>query len=244
MIIHKIPKPISLIGEYSNKSISFSTCNFSHISNIGNNKRYLLNKSIFNYYKYYFKNFFKLKSNIIKNINSIYFPHFFTTLFGNINYIHQNENSWFNIKIPNNKLFFENILMYHIRRKNFNYKHINNECLFNNVTINKMVEDFYDCYINNDIKFAGKLIDSFFRIKTKTYPESANDYIYKIYSECRLAGAIGGKMDENVLILIAPKEQHENIDLVMKENIKLKTSINTTGIISEEIFGGNSNCCK
>lgn len=243
MIIHKIPKPISLIGEYSNKSICFSSCNFTYISNIFHNKRFLLNSSILNYYKKYFKNFPCLKSDFIKNINDINFSYLYTILFGNLNLINKTENNWFNIKIPINKLFFENLLLYHIRRKNFKFKLNKKENTLNNSLVGKMTEDFYDSYINNDIKFAGKLVDSFFRIKTQSYPECSNQYIYKLYSDCRLAGALGGKIDENIMLLIAPKESHEKIDLIMKDNIKLKTSINTTGIISEEIFGGNSNCC-
>jgi galactokinase/mevalonate kinase-like predicted kinase len=107
-----------------------------------------------------------------------------------------------------------------------------------------MVDDAYNAYVDKDFKFMGKLIDSYWRIKTQLDPNSANEFIYKAYSDCRLSGAWGGKMDENTMIILAPKEKHEGICAIMKDHIKLKSSVNTTGIVREELFSGNSNCCK
>jgi galactokinase/mevalonate kinase-like predicted kinase len=88
-----------------------------------------------------------------------------------------------------------------------------------------MVDDAYSAYIDNDFKFMGKLIDSYWRIKTQLDPNSANEFIYRIYSDCRLAGAWGGKMDENTMIILAPKEKHEEICTVMKDHIRLNSSV-------------------
>lgn len=244
MIIHKIPKPITLIGEYSNKCICFSSCNFTYISNIGIKNKFLLNKNIKEFCKNYLKNFKNLKSNIIKQEIEGDFFSYFTTLFGNFNCITKFNSSWSNLKINYNKEFFENILIYHIRKKYFKYKKIKNEKSFNVDVVNKMVEDFYKAYHQNDIKFIGQLIDSYWRIKKQSDFGCADNYIYNLYSNCRLSGALGGKLDENTMVLIAPKEKHASIDNVMKDHIKLNSLLNTTGIITEEIFSGNSNCCK
>ena len=107
-----------------------------------------------------------------------------------------------------------------------------------------MVEDAYKAYSKNDFKFFGTLVDSYWRAKLNSNPNFANQYIYNLYSNCRLAGAWGGKLDENTMILLAPPDKHNNILNVMKDHIRLKSALNTTGIITEELFGGNSNCCK
>ena len=244
MIFHKIPKPITLIGEMSNKCISYASCNFTYINKFKNKSRYLINKNVKDFYKKYLKNYEKIKSNIIKIETSSEFASSYSSLFGNLNLTSVFNKEWFNIRLKYNKEFFDNLLVFHIKRKFYKYEISNSINSLNLDVVNKMVDDAYKAYDENNFKFFGTLIDSFFRLKIKSNPIIMNQYLYNLYSSCRLAGAWGGKMDENTMILLAPKEKHENILEVMKENIKLKSSLNTTGIITEELFSGNSNCCK
>ena len=244
MIIYKVPKPISIIGEYSNKCMIFSSCNFSYLSKFGNVKSFFVDKKTKNFYKRCFKNYTTIKSKLINLIQDDDFPSCYTSMYGNINYINKSSICWNNTRLNVSNSFFENLLIFHIKRKYFKYDKIKPIEDFNIETVNKMVEDAYECYINNDLKFMGKLIDSYWRIKVKFDPNSANEFIFKLYSDCRLAGAWGGKMDENTMLILAPKEKHQEIYSVMKDHIILNSSVNTTGILREELFSGNSNCCK
>lgn len=244
MIIHKIPKPISIIGEFSNKCISYSSCNFSYLSKLNNKNRFLIDKNDESFLIKYIKNYPVLKSNIIKMMNEENFFSSYCMCFGKLNFINCNKNSWFNVNMNYQNDFFENILIYHIKRKFFKHEIIKMKDDFNLTIANKMVDDAYKAYEEKDYKFIGKLVESYWKLKSQSEPNCANAYVYKIYSDCKLAGIWGGKIHNNTLILIAPKEKHEQIKLIMKENILLKSSVNLNGIISEEVFGGNSNCCK
>lgn len=244
MIIHKIPKPISIIGEHSNKCMIYSSCNFTYISNFFNKKRFLVNKKVKSFYKNYIKNYPILKSNFINYLSDSEFFSSFTSLFGGFNFLNKKENDWFNIKLNHKTNFFDYALVFHIRRKFFKYEKIETKETFNLTIVNKLVDDAYKAYQDLDYEFLGKLIDSYWKLKKQSDPKCANNYIYKIYSDCRLAGAWGGKMDENIMFLLAPKEKHEDIKNILKENIILNSKLTTSGIVTEEIFSGNSNCCK
>lgn len=244
MIIHKIPKPLTIIGEHSNKCMCYASCNFTYIGNLINKKRFLINKKTKNFYQNYIKNYPILKSSFLNYLNGNDFFSCFTSLFGGLNFLNKNNENWFNIKLNHKTNFFDYVLVFHIRRKHFKYEKIETNETFNLTVVNKMVDDAHKAYYESDYEFLGKLIDSYWRLKKQSDPNCGNNYIYKIYSDCRLAGAWGGKMDENTMFLLAPKEKHENIKNVMKENIILNPKPCTTGIITEEIFSGNSNCCK
>ena len=244
MIIYKVPKPISIIGEYSTKCMTVSSCNFSYLSKFGNVKSFFIDKKTKDFYKRCFKNYSTFKSKLLNLVELDDFPSCYTSIFGKFNYINKTSTVWNNVEIDSSSDFFNNLLIFHIRRKYFKYNNVKPIENFNIGIIHKMVDDAYNAYVDNDFKFMGKLIDSYWRIKTQLDPNSTNDFIYKAYADCRLSGAWGGKMDENTMIILAPKEKHEDICSVMKDHIRLNSSVNTTGIVREELFSGNSNCCK
>ena len=110
--------------------------------------------------------------------------------------------------------------------------------------LEKMVSDFYDSYQENNWVFLGQLINSYWKIKREIDPNSKNPYIEKLYSDCRLNGAIGGKMDESLMILFVPKENQENIKRIMIDHTQINNSVDLNGLLYQEIFSGSSNCCK
>ena len=81
-----------------------------------------------------------------------------------------------------NKDFFENILIYHIKKTFFKYKKIKKDQTFNIDLVNKMVDDFYKAYEKNDLSFMGSLIDSYWRIKKQSDFGCADNNIYNLYS--------------------------------------------------------------
>lgn len=244
MIIFKIPKPITIIGELSNKCLSYSSCNFTYISNIGNKNKFLLNDDLKNFINNNKQFLLKRKSELLKLAIHDNFYTIYTALYGGLNFLNKTDTNWHNLKLENNNDFLDNTLVFHIRKKFFKYKKIKTDTTFNLDLVHKMVEDAHDCYIKSNWSYFGKLIDSYWRVKKESDINCRNEYISKLYAECRLSGAYGGKMDNNTMFLVAPKEKHENIKNVMKEHILLNNKININGIEKEEIFDGSSNCCR
>jgi len=119
-----------------------------------------------------------------------------------------------------------------------------NDADFYEGIVEKMTSDFYDSYQKENWDFLGKLINGFWKIKKEKYPESRNNYIDKLYSDCRLSGVIGGKMDGSTMILFVHPENHEKIKSIMSDHILLNSSMDISGFVSQEVFSGISNCCE
>lgn len=244
MIIYKIPKPINIIGEFSNKAITYASCNFTYASKFFIKNKFLINKN----YSKFLKNYLKFNKNkkyfdlIIDKNENFYSCH--SLIYGGFNLYGKFNNKWFSEPIVINELFFKNILVFYIKKKNFLYSFDINENGFNVDLVNKLVDDAVESYNDLDFKHLGKIIDSYWRLKIQTDTKCRNQYISKLYSDCMLAGAWGGKMDENIMFLIAPQEKHEHIKKIMKDNILLNSNLYNIGIQKEEVFNGNSNCCR
>lgn len=249
MVIFRIPKSINIIGENTNKTISIATCNFSigieGSLDIGDKYLCSGSKEIFNYLK---ESKETRKDEIIKHLyktkNSFYFSGFISNVFGGMNATTITNDSWFNIKIKENKTFTSYLLIYNISEKFFTYKKNKEQSLLKSPSLEKMSLDFYDSYQKENWNFLGQLINSFWKIKKDLDLDSTNNYIDKIYSDCRLNGVIGGKMDNSTMILFAPQEKHEKIKKIMFEHDMLNSSTDMSGYVTEEVFSGISNCCK
>lgn len=246
MIIYKIPKPITLIGENSNKCMIFSSCNFTYISKLFSKNKFLLNISYKNFIKKYisFLSFNKKRifDSMLNKEDDLFSCH--NVINGGISSITKIKDIWFSETLEINENFLNNILIFYIKKKYFKYELKKEENDFNKEFIDKLVDDAIDSYYKNDLKHFGKIIDSYWRLKIQTDKLCRNNYISKIYSDCILAGAFGGKMDENIMTLIAPKEKHDNIKNLMKDNILLNSKLCITGIQMEDVFSGSSNCCR
>jgi hypothetical protein len=249
MVVFRIPKPISIIGENTSKSITFATCNFSIAIDgsldIGQNYLCQSSKLLFDYLK---ESKETRKDEIIKNYhktqNNAFFSKTISSTFGGLNYTTITEDSWFNIKLKANKVFNSYILAYEINKTFFTNDMYNTENLLNPSIVEKMTSDFYDSYQKENWDFLGKLINGFWKIKREKYPESRNNYIDKLYSDCRLSGVIGGKMDGSTMILFVHPENHEKIKSIMSDHILLNSSMDISGFVSQEVFSGISNCCE
>jgi hypothetical protein len=249
MVVFRIPKPISIIGENSSRSITFATCNFSIAidgsSDIGQSYLCQSSKFLFDYLK---ESKETRKDEIIKYYhktkNSALFSKAISSTFGGLNYTTTTEDSWFNIKLKKNKVFNSYILIYEINKTLFANEECNIENLFNPSIVEKMTSDFYDSYQKENWDFLGKLINGFWKIKRELYPESKNNYIDKLYSDCRLNGVIGGKMDGSTMILFAHPDNHEKIKSIMENHTLLNSSMDISGFVSQEVFSGISNCCE
>ena len=249
MVVFRIPKPISIIGENTSKSITFATCNFSIAIDgsldIGQNYLCQSSKLLFDYLK---ESKETRKDEIINNYhktqNNAFFSKALSSTFGGLNYTTITEDSWFNIKLKANKVFNSYILAYEINKAFFTNDMYNTENLLNPSIVEKMTSDFYDSYQKENWDFLGKLINGFWKIKREKYPESRNNYIDKLYSDCRLSGVIGGKMDGSTMILFVHPENHEKIKSIMSDHILLNRSMDISGFVSQEVFSGISNCCE
>ena len=249
MVVFRIPKPISIIGDNASKSITFASCNFSiaveDSADIGNEYLCQSSKYLFDYLK---ESKETRKDEIIKHFyktkNVALFSKAISSIFGGLNYTTTTEDSWYNIKIKKNKIFNSYILIYEISKSFFVNEECNTENLFNPSIIEKMTSDFYDSYQKENWDFLGKLINGFWKIKREKYPASKNNYIDKLYSDCRLSGVIGGKMDGSTMILFAHPTNHEKIKSIMSDHTLLNSSMDISGFVSQEVFSGISNCCE
>ena len=249
MVVFRIPKPISIIGDNASKSITFATCNFSIAVegsvDIGNEYLCQSSKYLFDYLK---ESKETRKDEIIKHYyktkNVALFSKAISSVFGGLNYTTTTEDSWYNIKIKKNKIFNSYVLIYEINKTLFVNEEYSTENLFNPSIIEKMTSDFYGSYQKEEWDFLGKLINGFWKIKREKYPESRNNYIDKLYSDCRLNGVIGGKMDGSTMILFAHPTNHEKIKSIMSDHTLLNSSMDISGFVSQEVFSGISNCCE
>ena len=246
MLAFRIPKPITIIGDHTNRAISFASCNFW--TSINFNKivetQPLCDSSlkILNYI--HTNNHFQ-KNIIIKDLYpNDDFAKIQSALFGGLNYLTTNNDLWFSISLDYKKEFFEHLMIFEINKNFFEYKKETEKNLIKIDNLEKMVSDFYDSYQENNWVFLGQLINSYWKIKREIDPNSKNPYIERLYSDCRLNGAIGGKMDESLMILFVPKENQENIKRIMIDHTQINNSVDLNGLLYQEIFSGSSNCCK
>jgi hypothetical protein len=46
------------------------------------------------------------------------------------------------------------------------------------------------------------------------------------------------------MLLFVKPENQDSIKSIMKDHVQINSSLDLNGIIHEELFSGNSNCCK
>lgn len=246
MLAFRIPKPISIIGDYTNKVISFASCNFWTSINFNTiiETEALCDSTskVLNYI--YMNNHFE-KNIIIKDLYpNDDFAKIQSSVFGGLNYLTISDHLWFSIKLSYEKEFFDHIMLYEIDKNFFQYDKSIAKSFHKMDNLEKMVSDFYDAYQEKNWVFLGQLINSYWKIKRDVDPASKNTYIEKLYSDCRLNGAIGGKMDGSLMLLFVKPENQNAIKSIMKDHVQINSGLDLTGIIHEELFSGNSNCCK
>lgn len=246
MLITRIPRPISIIGDFTKKTISFASCNFTTTIDYNKNIEEQTSCSIWSKVLSCLQNTASLqKSSLIKNFESNDdFHKVYSSIFGGLNYLTTNNDLWFSIRLDYKKEFFEHLMIFEINKNFFEYKKETEKNLIKIDNLEKMVSDFYDSYQENNWVFLGQLINSYWKIKREIDPNSKNPYIERLYSDCRLNGAIGGKMDESLMILFVPKENQENIKRIMIDHTQINNSVDLNGLLYQEIFSGSSNCCK
>jgi len=246
MLAFKIPKPITVIGDYTNKAITFASCNFCTCINfntiIEQEKPCDSTLKVLKYLNLH-RTFEK---NII--IEGLYpnddFAKIQSAVFGGLNYLTVSDHLWFSIKLDYEKEFFDHIMLYEINKDFFEYDKSIAKSFHKMDNLEKMVADFYDAYQEKNWVFLGQLINSYWKIKRDIDPASKNAYIEKLYSDCRLNGAIGGKMDGSLMLLFVNPKNQDSIRSIMKDHVQINNSLDLTGIIHEELFNGSSNCCK
>ena len=50
--------------------------------------------------------------------------------------------------------------------------------------------------------------------------------------------------EQNLMLLFVKPENQNAIKSIMKDHVQINSGLDLTGIIHEELFSGNSNCCK
>jgi hypothetical protein len=246
MLAFKIPKPITIIGDHTNTAVTFASCNFCTCINFNT----VIEQeepcdSTLKVLKY-----LNLHRTFEKNIiiEGLYpnndFAKIQSAVFGGLNYLTISDHLWFSIKLDYQKEFFDHIMLYEINKDFFEYDKSIAKSFHKIDNLEKMVADFYDAYQEKNWVFLGQLINAYWKIKRDVDPASKNAYIEKLYSDCRLNGAIGGKMDGSLMLLFVKPENQDSIKSIMKDHVQINSSLDLTGIIHEELFSGNSNCCK
>ena len=246
MLAFRIPKPITIIGDHTNKAITFASCNF--LTSINFNTIIEQQKPCDSTLK--ILTYLNLNKHFEKNIiiECLYpnydFAKIQSAVFGGLNYLTISDHLWFSIKLNYEKEFFDHIMLYEINKDFFEYDKSIAKSFHKMDNLEKMVGDFYDAYQEKNWLFLGQLINSYWKIKRDIDPASKNPYIEKLYSDCRLNGAIGGKMDGSLMLLFVKPENQSSIKSIMKDHIQISSNLNLNGIIHEELFSGSSNCCK